>query len=155
MPTLQRTLREAGIEPPPSASDLPLLFLYGRADQAVPYFGSKVTPTNVEEVLFALPDLAECVGSFALVASEDEQATKHLAIAFELVEGARPPGDLASLRDRVLGELRRVNQDYREASRFIPSESVPTVELHEAGSGPFAGHDVRLKRRYVRRPEDS
>jgi phenylacetate-coenzyme A ligase PaaK-like adenylate-forming protein len=151
MPTLQRTLREAGIEPPPSASDLPLLFLYGRADQAVPYFGSKVTPTNVEEVLFALPDLAECVGSFALVASEDEQATKHLAIAFELVDGARQPADLAAVRERVLAELRRVNQDFREASRFIPPESVPTVELHEAGTGPFAGHDVRLKRRYVRR----
>jgi len=58
------------------------------------------------------------------------------------------------MRERVLAELRRVNQDFREASRFIPPESVPTVELHEAGSGPFAGHDVRLKRRYVRRSGD-
>jgi len=119
----------------------------------VPYFGSKVTPTNVEEVLFALPELAERVGSFALLVSEDEHVTKHLAIAFELVEGERAPDDVESVRDRVLTELRRVNQDFREASRFIPPEWVPTVEFHPAATGPFAGHDVRLKRRYVRRDE--
>jgi phenylacetate-CoA ligase len=150
MPALRRVLREAGLEPPPSRSDLPLLFLYGRADQAVPYFGSKVTPTNVEEVLFALPELAERVASFALLACEDADATKHLAIAFELVPGERAPHDVSALRERVLEELRRVNQDFREASRFIPPESVPTIEFHSAASGPFAGHDVRLKRQYVR-----
>ena len=31
------------------------------------------------------------------------------------------------------------------------AESVPTLELHAAGTGPFAGYDVRLKRHYVRR----
>jgi hypothetical protein len=44
-----------------------------------------------------------------------------------------------------------LNQDYREASRFMPPESVPTLELHRAGTGPFAGYDVRLKRHYVQR----
>jgi hypothetical protein len=43
------------------------------------------------------------------------------------------------------------NQDYREASRFMPPESVPTLELYAAGEGPFAGYDVRLKRHYVQR----
>jgi phenylacetate-CoA ligase len=121
----------------------------------VPYFGSKVTPTNVEEVLFALPELADRVASFALLASEDEQATKHLAIAFELVADEHAPADVAAVRDRVLDELRRVNQDFREASRFIPPESVPTVEFHAQATGPFAGHDIRLKRQYVRRSDGS
>jgi phenylacetate-CoA ligase len=155
MATLRRVLHEAGLAAPPSRSDLPLLFLYGRADQAVPYFGSKVTPTNVEEVLFALPELADRVASFALLASEDEQATKHLAIAFELVADEHAPADVAAVRDRVLDELRRVNQDFREASRFIPPESVPTVEFHAQATGPFAGHDIRLKRQYVRRSDGS
>ena len=151
MPKLRRVLREARLELPPPGNDLPLLFLYGRADEAVPYFGSKVTPANVEEVLFALPELAASVGSFALVVSEDESVTKHLALAFELVEGREAPEEVEGVRTRVLTELRRVNQDFREASRFIPAESAPTVEFHRAGTGPFAGHDVRLKRRYVRR----
>jgi hypothetical protein len=44
-----------------------------------------------------------------------------------------------------------VNQDFREASRFIPAGFEPTLELHPEGTGPFAGHDVRLKRHYVQR----
>jgi hypothetical protein len=33
----------------------------------------------------------------------------------------------------------------------MPAESVPTLELHAAGTGPFAGHEVALKRHYIRR----
>jgi phenylacetate-CoA ligase len=132
-------------------SDLPLLFLYGRADDAVPYFGCKITPANVEEAVFSLPELEGRVGSFALLVSEDEQATKRLALALELREGAEPPANTARLRAAVLTPLAELNQDYREAARFMPAESLPTLELHAAGTGPFAGHDVRLKRRYVRR----
>jgi phenylacetate-coenzyme A ligase PaaK-like adenylate-forming protein len=62
-------------------SDLPLLFLYGRADDAVPYFGCKIAPANVEEAVFSLPELAGRIGSFALLVSEDERATKRLALS--------------------------------------------------------------------------
>nr|MDQ4030632.1 CoF synthetase [Actinomycetota bacterium] len=153
-PELRAALAEAGIEPgelAPRHSDLPLLFLYGRADAAVPYFGCKITPGNVEDVVFSLLDLAPLVNSFALLVSEDEQATKRLAIALELRKGAAAPADEDELRERVLARLADLNQDYREASRFMPPESVPTLELHRAGEGPFAGYDVRLKRHYVQR----
>jgi phenylacetate-CoA ligase len=153
MPELLRILQGAGLELPSADSDLPLLFLYGRADQAVPYYGSKVTPENVDEALYAFPELAERVASFALILTEDELATKRLAIAFELVEAHEPPQDVERVRTLLLEELRRINQDFREASRFIPPESVPTVEFHAAATGPFASHDVRLKRQYVRRSE--
>ncbi len=115
----------------------------------MPYFGCKITPGNVEEVVFSLPELAPIVNSFTLLVSEDEQATKRLAIALELREGAAAPADVDGLRARVLARLAELNQDYREASRFMPPESVPTLELYAAGEGPFAGYDVRLKRHYV------
>ncbi len=151
-PDLERALAEEGIRVGNLASrrsDLPLLFLYGRADQAVPYFGSKVTPTNVDEILFEFPELAERISSFALVVSEDERASKRLAFAFELRPGHERPDRVEELRDRFLERLRAINQDFREASRFIPAESVPMLAFHPAGTGPFAGHDVRLKRHYV------
>ncbi len=153
-PQLRAALGEAGVEPNDLAarhSDLPFLFLYGRADAAVPYFGCKITPGNVEDVVFSLPDLAPVVNSFALLVSEDEQATKRLAIALELHQGAAAPAADEELRERVLTRLAELNQDYREASRFIPPESVPTLELHSAAEGPFAGYDIRLKRHYVQR----
>jgi phenylacetate-CoA ligase len=152
-PELRRELAAGGVDVRslgPSV-DLPLLFLSGRADQAVAYFGSKVTPGNVEEVVFSIPELAGCVSSFALLVDEDERATKRLTIALELLEGETPRLGLEELREQVLERLRAVNQDFREASRFIPPESVPALELHAAGTGPFAGHDIRLKRHYVRR----
>ena len=42
-----------------------------------------------------------------------------------------------------------MNQDYREAARFIPHGKEPTLEFHAPGQGRLAGYDVRLKRRYV------
>jgi len=152
-PALRRELEAVGVDVDSLGRhvDLPLLFLYGRADLAVPFFGCKLTPANVEEIVFRLPELAERVNSFALVASEDERATKRLAIALELGEGREAPPEVEPLRARVLELLRELNQDFREASRFIPPESVPTLEFHPAGTGPFAGHDIRLKRHYVQR----
>jgi phenylacetate-CoA ligase len=154
-PELLGVLRQAGValdDLAPKRSDLPLLFLYGRADAAVPYFGCKITPGNIQDVVFSLPELAEAVGSFALLVSEDEEAEKRLAIALELVEGrAAPAGDFEALRRRLLDRLAELNQDYREAERFMPVQSVPTLELHPHGTGPFAGDDVRLKKHYVRR----
>jgi phenylacetate-coenzyme A ligase PaaK-like adenylate-forming protein len=153
-PELRKAMGEAGVplkSLAPRYADLPLLFLYGRADSAVPYFGCKITPTNIEDVVFSFSELADRVNSFALLLSEDEQATKRLAIAFELRAGADAPADLESLRDRVLARLAELNQDYREASRFMPPESVPTLGFHRPGEGPFAGHDIRLKRAYVQR----
>jgi len=153
-PELEGVLRGAGVtldELAPRRSDLPLLFLYGRADEAVRYFGCKITPGNIQDVVFSLPELAEAVESFALLASEDEAANKRLAIAFEL--GPRrsvPAGDLETLRRRVLERLAELNQDYREAARFMPADSVPTLELHPHGTGPFTEEDVRLKKHYVR-----
>jgi phenylacetate-CoA ligase len=150
-PELRHALREHGVElgSLPPCTDLPLLFLYGRADDAVPYYGSKVTPANVEEAVYSLSELAPVVNAFALLLSEDDDANKRLAIALELHEGASEPSDLERLRDDVVARLSEVNQDFREAVRFMPPEAVPTLEFHTAGSGPFAGHDVRLKRRYV------
>jgi phenylacetate-CoA ligase len=83
--------------------------------------------------------------------SEDEAAEKRLAIALELGPGREPPElPLEELRARVLERLAELNQDYREAERFMPPESVPTLELHAHGTGPFAGQDIRLKKHYVR-----
>jgi phenylacetate-CoA ligase len=153
-PDLRRAFAELDIplsRPAPQHSDLPLLFVYGRADAAVAYFGCKITPGNIEDVVFSMPGLADQVSSFALLVSEDAQATKRLAIALELCPGAEPPADVQPLRDQVLSRLAELNQDYREAATFMPPESVPTLELHASATGPFAGHDVRLKRHYIHR----
>jgi phenylacetate-CoA ligase len=153
MPELERILAEHGIglsNLDDARTDLPLLFLYGRADAAVAYYGAKVTPADVEEVIFAMPELAARVNSFALVVEEDERADKRLTIALELCEGTDPSADgYEPLRHEVIERLKAGNQDFREAARFMPPKALPRLELHPYGQGPFARNDIRLKKHYV------
>ena len=153
MPELERILEEHGIALSTlheSRTDLPLLFLYGRADAAVAYYGAKVTPTDVEQVIFGMPTLAPQVNSFALVVEEDERADKLLTIALELREGSELRTDgQGTLRQELIERLKAGNQDFREAARFMPAEALPRLELHAYGQGPFARNDIRLKKHYV------
>jgi phenylacetate-CoA ligase len=148
-PRVREALAAAGVQPEELASDwidLPLLFHYGRSDSTVAFYGANVGIPDVEEAVYSVPELAERVAAFALLLGEDEQANKTLELAFELRAGADPPEDV---RARLLERLAAVNQDWREASRFMPAEQ-PAVAFYAAGSGPFEGHDVRLKRQYIR-----
>jgi phenylacetate-CoA ligase len=149
---LREALAQLGLRPSDLASgwiDLPLLFHYGRADSAVAFYGAKVAPADVEEALLSVSELRASTGSFALVAGEDEAANKTLTIAVELLGDSSPPPDAEAVRRSLLDRLAAVNQDYREAARFIPPGFEPRLEFHAAGTGPFAGYDVRLKRTYV------
>ena len=151
-PQLVRALAEMGLKPADLAErylDLPLLFHYGRSDATVAFYGANVAPADVQEVVYSLPELAERVGPFALLLGEDDEANKTLSFAFELTAGAEPPEDVEAMRTRFLDRLSEVNQDYREAARFIPRGNEPALEFHSPGKGPFADHDIRLKRNYV------
>lgn len=146
---VQRALAAAGVTPASLSDDwidLPLFFHYGRSDATVAFYGANLPVADVEEAVFSVPELSERVASFTLLEGEDAQASKTLELAFELRDGAEPPDARAAL----LAELARVNQDWREASRFMPAEQ-PTVSFPAPGTGPFAGYDPRLKRSYVAR----
>lgn len=149
---VRAALAAAGLRPGDLARDwldLPFLFHYGRSDSTLAFYGAKVAPADVEEALLSVSELATRAGSFALVAGEDAEANKTLTIAVELRDGAEPP-DAAAACSALLARLAEVNQDYREASRFIPAGFEPRLEFHRAGTGPFDAYDVRLKRTYLR-----
>ncbi len=151
-PDVERALAKLELRPADLAGrhlDLPLLFHYGRSDATVAFYGANIAPTDVQEVVYSIPELAERVIAFALLLGEDEATNKTLAFAFELAPGSDPPDDVETMRTRFLGRLTEVNQDYREAARFIPRDKRPVLAFHAAREGPFAGYDVRLKRRYV------
>jgi phenylacetate-CoA ligase len=146
---VRTALRGAGVELDalsPSWIDLPLLFHYGRSDATVAFYGANLPVADVEEAVFSLDGLRDRVSSFMLVTGEDDEANKTLDLAFELAEGAETP---AGVREPLLARLSELNQDWREASRFMPAEQ-PTLSFHPSGTGPFAGYDPRLKRQYVR-----
>ena len=151
-PELERELHALGVRVGDLAGSvmrLPLLFHYGRSDATVAFYGSKIAPADIEDIMFNLPELAGSVDSFRLLITEDQDANKLLEIAFELVAGGEPPSEVQAIRTRVLERLIAINQDYREASKMIPQGLEPTISFHQTATGPFAGYDIRLKHQYI------
>jgi phenylacetate-CoA ligase len=132
------------------APRLPCLFHYGRADLSVAFYGSKITPANIESIIFSDKDLAYHINAFALLVHEDEQVNKRLTLALELQFADK---DISltetQLTERIFQSLKEINQDYREASRMIPEGLEPQVSVYRRGEGPFASNDIRTKRNYI------
>ena len=138
---VERALAKLDLRPGDLAErhlDFPLLFHYGRSDSTVAFYGSNVAPSDVEEVVYSLPELAERVRSFALRLGEDEDANKTLAFAFELASRRRAAGG------------------YRVNARAVPRSpgrgqpGLPRGRtLHSAGQGTDT-RVLRIGRRAVR-----
>jgi len=152
LPELRKRLRAAGREDllAQARTDLPLLFLYGRSDMSVDYYGANVTPDSVREVLFGIEELAPVLNTFRLLSSEDESHTKRMEIAAELVEGAAVPDNVADLAKTAFERLAKINGDFFNALYKTASpENPPQLTLHPFETGPFAGGQRKLKNEYV------
>jgi len=136
---------------PTPLAELPLILMYGRSDFSVAYYGCKITPGEVESILYGTPELARIISGFALVTSEGLDASKRLAVCLEIAAGASAPeaAEAAALRERIFVRLAEVNQDFRESIRMVPARHQPTIEFHEKAQGPFAANDIRVKCRYI------
>jgi len=153
-PELRARLKSAGrldlLQGAGFKSDLPLLFLYGRSDMSIDYFGANVTPDSLREVLFGIDELAPVLSTFRLLSHEDEGHNKRMEVAAELVEGAKMPADTAALAETVFSRLAAINGDFYNALyRTAPADNRPRLSVHAFGTGPFTGGQRKLKNEYV------
>ncbi|HEY4183496.1 MAG TPA: CoF synthetase [Polyangia bacterium] len=150
---VRNVLRDHGVDLGPAAAaalPLPLLFHWGRQENAVAFYGCKLTPEDLQNVVMRVPALGRQVANFALHPFEDARANKRLELWFELSPGlAVPPADDEALRDGVLSELAAVNQDFRESIRMVPPDGRPTLKFFPFGDSPISGQDIRVKKRYI------
>src|SRR5262250_940700 len=107
--------------------DLPLLFHWGRQDNAVGFYGCKITPEDIQHVILRVPELAAKVANFALHPFEDADANKRLELWLELEEAVTIPANSAGMDADVWRELASVNQDFRESINMIPGERRPKL----------------------------
>jgi phenylacetate-CoA ligase len=128
------------------AGRFPLLYVYGRNDLSVPFFGCKVFPTDLDQIIHQDPRLAKHLNSFQIENVEDERFNRQLHLRLEQAEGSSEP--LGDLHDVFFEGLIRVNQDFREITKMITPNHV-RVTLYAYGQGPFANRDIRVKCRYV------
>jgi phenylacetate-CoA ligase len=135
-------------------TDLPVLFHYGRSDSAVAFFGCKITPQDIQQVIYSMPEkFSKNIHSFSLLTYEDENVNKKLTLALELSQGTSVPQkvDNKVVAQRLFENLEKVNQDYREIAKIVPKSLIPQVEFYKYGTGPFEKNDIRLKHNYIQR----
>jgi phenylacetate-CoA ligase len=124
----------------------PILYVFGRNDLSVPFFGCKVFPTDLDHIIHQDARLAKHLNSFQIQNLEDAQFNRLLHLHLEQAEGSTET--LGDLHDVFYQGLARVNQDFREITKMITPQHV-RVTLYPYGTGPFASRDIRLKSRYV------
>ncbi|HEX6733014.1 MAG TPA: hypothetical protein VF074_23535, partial [Pyrinomonadaceae bacterium] len=136
-------------ELPGPQSHFPILFVFGRADLTVPFYGAKIYPADIEDIINAHPTLVRQLNSFQLSSYEDENIDRRLKIHLETVKGFA--GDLPSLPtllDIFFDGLCGCNQDFREVTKMFDRSCIE-IEIHAFETGPFAGRDIRIKNRYI------
>jgi len=129
--------------------DLPLLFHWGRQNNAVGFYGCKITPEDIQHVILRVSALASKVANFALHPYEDSDANKRLELWLELEHDVAAPENIDELNAAVWRELAAVNQDFRESIKMIPAGRSPTVKLFAFGQSPMSGQDIRVKKQYI------
>jgi phenylacetate-CoA ligase len=131
------------------ALELPLLFHWGRQNNAVGFYGCKITPEDIQHVILRVPTLASKVANFALHPFEDADANKRLELWLELEDGVPVPATTSDLDAEVWRELAAVNQDFRESIKMVPAGRAPTIKLFAFGQSPMSGQDIRVKKQYI------
>ena len=131
-------------------TDLPLLFHYGRADMTVSFFGANISPTDINEVIYSLPELSKIVNSYNLTIDEDNEGNKKLIISIEVQKGETIELlDLEKTQAAFFDNLSKINQDFREARKMLPNNRLTIISFEDFGSGSFKENDIRIKAKYI------
>jgi phenylacetate-CoA ligase len=151
MKAVRDVMRDRGVslnEAEPTL-ELPLLFHWGRQNNAVGFYGCKITPEDIQHVILRVASLTSNVANFALHPFEDTDANKRLELWLELEQGVAIPESTNDLNAAVWRELAAVNQDFRESIKMIPAGRSPTLKLFPFGQSPMSGQDIRVKKQYI------
>jgi phenylacetate-CoA ligase len=129
---------------------LPFVYVFGRSNFTVSYFGANIYPENVT-VGLEQPTIREWVtGKFVLQVKEDADKNRFLSVVVELapgVEGSEEKRD--AIASSILSQLRRLNSEF---ANYVPAEyQLPQVTLLPTGDSEY--FPIGVKHRYTRKVE--
>ena len=123
---------------------LPFLWVYGRKDSAVSVMGGNIYPEDIEQCLYAEPELARVTSSFCLALEEDRDASVRPSFSFE-IRGEIDETLRRMFADRIVRQLVMLNADYRESIQEYREAVTPIIRLFPVGEGPFSEDSTRIK----------
>ena len=137
----------AGLDPQRIAP-LPFVYLFGRADFTVSYFGANVYPENISVGLEQEEVRAWVTGKFVLQVVENAQRDKELHVTVELAPGV----EATSLKADAIGasirrQLLRLNSEF---ANYVPAgRQALHITLRPGGDPEY--FPVGVKHRYTRK----
>ncbi len=141
-------LNDLGLAAEFEPRNLPFVFVFGRADFTVSYYGANIYPENVT-VGLEQPEIMQWVsGKFVLETKESAGGDKTLHIAVELLPGVEETENMAQeIAESIKTQLLRLNSEF---ANYTPTErQLPFVTLHTFGDPEY--FPVGVKHRYTRR----
>lgn len=137
-------IRSVAARTDPPVVRLPFLWIYGRRDFTISVMGANIYPEDLEQCIYADPEIARITRSFCQALTESPGSEARPSFHFEIYE---EPTDEMRRRfsERIVTELVRINADFREAWHEYPDALKPEVHLHRLGEGPFKADAGRIK----------
>jgi phenylacetate-CoA ligase len=141
------SLLDYGLEADFQPRNLPFVFVFGRADFTVSYYGANIYPENVIVGLEQSNIIIWITGKFVLEAQETEDGNRYLHVAVELLPNVQPDKLLPVLiASSIHDHLLRLNSEF---ANYTPIErQLPLITLYSFGDPEY--FPVGVKHRYSR-----
>jgi phenylacetate-CoA ligase len=156
-----KVLAEWGFDPiealqasPPAGKEvrgihpLPFVYVFGRSNFTVSYFGANIYPENVT-VGLEQPVIREWVtGKFVLQVKEDPDQNRFLSVVVELAPGVEGSEEKKNaIASSIVSQLLRLNSEF---ANYVPVEyQLPQVMLAPTGDPEY--FPIGVKHRYTRK----
>lgn len=127
---------------------LPFVYVFGRSNFTVSYFGANIYPENVT-VGLEQPVIREWItGKFVMQVREDADKNRFLFIAVELAPGVEASEDKeTTIASSILTQLKRLNSEF---ANYVPVEyQTPQITLLPTGDRDY--FPAGVKHRYTRK----
>lgn len=127
--------------------NLPFVFIFGRSNFTISYFGANIYPENIK-VGLEQPVIRDWVtGKFVMEILEDADKNRFLSIVVELAPEVEASDEKKqAVADSILKELIRLNSEF---ANYVPPEyQIPQVRLLPMGEPEY--FPLGVKHRYTR-----
>jgi phenylacetate-CoA ligase len=127
---------------------MPFVYVFGRADFTISYFGANIFPENVTVGLEQPPIDGWVTGKFVMQTREDADRNTYLSVVVELGPGVEAsPEKSDAIAESIERHVSRLNSEF---AHYVPPERKrPRVELRPLGDPEY--FPVGVKHRYTRR----